>query len=306
MLGRRRRRRCIGEQRYAGLLLGVGVESAVVVVSDLDIGAKAEDGNGVGDEPDVAAGGEPELVVDELLIEGEVAALSDGEEAEAGVDIAVEPGDEAADFAVLLIDPDGAGGVAGGLFSDAVSFGVGIAGEIEDDSAAIVEHEAARAGEAGHGKDAADADDDFSVGSLAGRRLLGFFDVSGDAVLFFLLLVGVEFFTVPANKAADLVAVDVEDFVLFGVGLFDAAVLIEFVDKVGLVEGVIFLDGIHLALVIADLIEECGDIRNGRGGRLRRGKHGQGEGQQGEHEEKCGRAGEPIRLWNQGGAHVSV
>lgn len=248
------------------------MEFAVVVVGDLNVGAKSEDANGVGDEVDVATGGQPEFVIDELLIEDEIAAFPDGEEAEAGVDIAVEMGDEAANFAILLVDPDGAGGVAGGFFGDAVGFRVGIAGEIEGDGAAAVEHDAARAGEIRHGKNAADADDDFAVGSLPGRSLLGFFDIFGDAVLLFLLLIGVEVSAIFFNQAPNLVGVDVEDFVLVGFGLFDAAVFIELVDHIGFVEGVVFLDGVHLALVIADLVEEGRDVGDRRGRGLRRCK----------------------------------
>lgn len=265
----------------AGLLLGVGVEFFVVVIGDLDVGAEAEEAEGVAVEVDVGAGGEPELVVDEFLIEGEVGAGAEGEHAETGVDFAVEAGDEAADLAVLFVDPDGAGGVAGGFFGDAVGFGAGVGGEVEGDGAAVVELDAARAGEIRHGEDAADADDDFAIGRLAGRSLLGFFDVFGDAILLFFLLAGVEVFAVFADEAADLMGVHEEDFVFVGFGLLHAAVFVEFADEVGFVEGVVLLDRVHLALVVAHLVEEGGDIGDrgcglGRGNE-REAEHGAGE-----------------------------
>ena len=58
--------------------------------------------------------------------------------------IAVELGDETAHLAILFVDPERAGGAESGFFSDVVRFGVRVAGKVEGDGAASVEHLATR------------------------------------------------------------------------------------------------------------------------------------------------------------------
>ena len=61
------------------LLLCVSMKLLVVVVGDRDVAAPADDANGVRDDMNLRAGGQPEFVIDELLVEGEGASFADAE-----------------------------------------------------------------------------------------------------------------------------------------------------------------------------------------------------------------------------------
>src|SRR5580698_2901355 len=64
--------------RCARLLRGIGVELLVVIVSNRDVATPADDANGMSNDMSLCIGGQPELVIDELLIEREGAAFSHG------------------------------------------------------------------------------------------------------------------------------------------------------------------------------------------------------------------------------------
>jgi hypothetical protein len=265
----------------AGLLLRGGVKFFVVVVSDLNVGANADDADGVRYQVDVGSGGQPELVVDELLIEGEGAALAKRKEAEAGVDVAVKLRDETAHLAILFVDPEGAGGTESGLFSDVVRFGVRIAGKVEGDGAAAIHHFAAGGGNFGHGQDVADADALIALRGLPGRCSLGFVNLLHHLVLDFFLLIRVEVFAVLFDLAPNFVRVDEKDLEFHGLGLLHAAVFVQFLADLSFVEGVVLLNGFHLPLVLADLLDEGGNIGQRRVRRLRERdrRSAEGEGQ---------------------------
>ena len=131
----------------AGQLLRAGVEDLVVAVCDGDVDAIADEGEGVGDEVDLRSGGQPEMAAHRALGEGEGAAFGDGDESPAHVKVGVEVGGEAADFAVLFVDPDGAFELAEGSFGFAVGMRAAISGEVEDERWASVNDGTSRAGE---------------------------------------------------------------------------------------------------------------------------------------------------------------
>ena len=106
----------------------------------------------------------------------------------------------------------------------------------------------------------ADADDDFAIGSLAGGRLLRLLDSLHHAILLFFLLPRIQIFAVLFCLAANLMGVDVEDFELRGLGLFDAAAFVQSLVNFSLVEGVVFANGIHLRLMVAHLLHERGHV----------------------------------------------
>jgi len=62
----------------AGLLHRISVKLLVVVVGDRDVAAPADDADGVSDDVGLSVSRQPELVVDELLVEGECASFADG------------------------------------------------------------------------------------------------------------------------------------------------------------------------------------------------------------------------------------
>lgn len=91
----------------SGLLLSFGVEDLVLIISHADVGAVSDHSDGVCHDVSLAARWQPQLVIDQLLVEDEIASFADGEESEAKMKVVIEPGDEAANLAVPLIDPDG-------------------------------------------------------------------------------------------------------------------------------------------------------------------------------------------------------
>jgi hypothetical protein len=74
--------------------------------------------------------------------------------------------------------------------------------------------------------------------------------------------------------------VDEEDLEFHGLGLLHGAVLIQFLADLGFVEGVVLLDGFHLPLVLADLLDERGNVgqRRVRGLRERDKRNAEGKG----------------------------
>src|SRR5580698_6557218 len=96
----------------------------IIAVAHGNIGAIADESDGVSDEVRLSRGRQPELVVNQFLVEGEVAALADREESEAEVKVVVEARNHSADFAILLVDPERSGKFLRGVFCDAVGFGV--------------------------------------------------------------------------------------------------------------------------------------------------------------------------------------
>ena len=82
------------------------MEDLILVVGYADVRAIANNSDGVGDQVSLAARGQPELVIDEFLVEGEAASLADREESETEMEIIVKARDQAPDLAVLLVDPD--------------------------------------------------------------------------------------------------------------------------------------------------------------------------------------------------------
>ena len=91
-------------------------------------------------EMDFAGGRHPQFLAEARLFKGQrSASLNARQESGANVEVVVKPCFETGDFAVRLIDPNSASNLPGGVFSEAVSFGVGISDEIERQSTSAVE-----------------------------------------------------------------------------------------------------------------------------------------------------------------------
>ena len=129
----------------------------------------------------------------------------------------------------------------------------------------------------------ADADALIALRGLPGRCLLGFVDLLHHLVLNLLLLIPVEVFAVLFDQAPNFMRVDEEDLVFHGLGLLHAAVFVQFLADLSFVEGVDLLDGFHLPLVLADLLDERGNIGQRRVRRLREcdQRSAEGKGQRG-------------------------
>ena len=255
----------------AGELRGAGVEDLIVAVSDGDVSTVAEKAEGMGDEVNPRTCGEPQLAAHGALGEVEGAAFGYGDESPAHVKVGVETGVETADFAVLLVDPDSAGEFAEGSEGLAVGGRVALAGEVEDEGGATVEDGAARMREAHDGEELGDGDG-WVTGGLAGWRVFGLGNLALDEFLLLALCAGAERAAVLPDEFVDFMGVDEEDPELASLGGLDVAVAVELLDDLLLAVGVVFAEGIHLALMGDDLAEEGwgvgdGGLRFCRGGR---------------------------------------
>jgi len=164
---------------------------------------------------------------------------------------------------------------------------LGVADEVEGDGVAAVERDAARVGNLHDGENAGDRDF-AALHGLAGWELGGFFDLFGDALGFFFLFLGREVLAILLDQPLDMVAVDEEDLVFFGLGLLDVAAGVEVIGLLNFAKGIVLADFVELALVGLDLQHKGGDVgkRGGaRGGRWLRGRLLR-EGKRGNHAER--------------------
>src|ERR1700733_12286599 len=190
------------------------------------------------------------------------------------MEVVVEAGNHAADLAILFVDPERSGELLRCVLGYAVSFGMGVAGEVEGDGAAPVEGFAARVGHLHDGEQLAHADV-VLVGRLAGGRLLRLRDILHYVILFLLLLLGAEILAVLLHGPVDFMSVDEEDFAFFTLRFLAGAVLVELAGEYGLVIGVVLAGLVHFSLVLLHLLHEGGHI--GEGGLLSAGAGGEGE-----------------------------
>ena len=196
------------------------------------------------------------------LREVEGAAFVDGEDAPADVEVGVKDRIESADLEIVLVDPDGTGEVAEGFLRLAVNGYVVVAGEVKEDRRASVYSGAAGAGELHDGEQLGDG----NVRSAGGMAEWSFLSLGDEALhdpLLLLLLAGAERMAVFADELVDFVSVDEEDAEVAGFGGLDAAVAVEPLDGLLLAVGVVFAEGVQLALVGDDFAQEGGGVGDG-------------------------------------------
>ena len=95
--------------------------------------------------------------------------------------------------------------------------------------------------------------------------MLGSFDEVLDDLLLLALFVGIERVAIFADEFVDFVSVDEEDAELAGFGGVYVAVAVELLDDLVVAVGIVFADGVHLALMGDDFTEESGGVGDGLG-----------------------------------------
>ena len=121
------------------------IESAEVGVFDMNIPADTLDQQFACGEMDFAGRRHPQFLAEARLFKDQRrASLNARQESRANVEVVIKPRFETGDFAVRLIDPNSTSNLPGGIFREAVSFGVGISDEIERQSTSAVERDPPR------------------------------------------------------------------------------------------------------------------------------------------------------------------
>ena len=225
-------------------------------------------------------GGKPDLAVDFCGAEVEAQPFVDIEdEAAADLEVIEEVTFAADEDAVLFVDPDGADDIADDALEIVVSFGVGIAGEIEDDGGAAVEVDATWVGEVAEFEDAGCWKNDVAtrVGVFAfalafDAALLCFGDLFVDPIALFFCFFGGKWFAVASDDAVDANAFDGYALCVEDGGLLDGALAVEVLLLGVDVVGVVLASGFGGFLVAFDIEEEFVDCGKwlGCGGGCRR------------------------------------
>ena len=262
---------------------GIRVEFPVVRGGEVEVSVDVVDEENAGAALGVDGGREPDVASDVGGAEVEAEALVDVEyEAATNLEVVEEVALAADEDAVLFVDPGGADEIAEDLLGFVVSFGVRVAGVVEDDGGATVEVDAAGVGEGAEFEDAGDGEDlvAVGVGVLAfafqfGAAGLGLCYLFVDAFAFLLGFIGGERLAVAGHGAVDADSVDGEALGVGGDGLLYVPVVVDLLLFEVDVVGVVLIGGFRGFLVAFGVEEELRDWRERlrcgcwRGGLLR-------------------------------------
>ena len=214
---------------------------------------------------------QPNLVVDDLLLEDEARSFIQGNKTQLDVETRFELGLNAAHLTVVLIDPQRARQVLGRFFCDTVCVDFRIAEKVEGDHRTAVHHHAALVAEVLDREQPGNADLMPAIGRVPRRRGFGFLDLARDARQFFLLIRAGQQCAVFSHELLNYMPIHEKDVELAPLFFFHAAARVELPDCLELPVCIAFPRFVELQLMQPNLLQKHGDGRQRLLGRLRRG-----------------------------------